>query len=71
MLVGPEAVDRGTGIEPWAHRSRGRAAVHAIAPWLRHTLADAARAWALAAGVPPDLCHASAVDDAMSRTEQE
>ena len=36
-------------------RSRGPGAFHALAPWLRRALADSARAWALAAGVPPDL----------------
>jgi hypothetical protein len=43
--------------EAWAHRGRGPAALHAVALWLRHALADSARAWALAAGVPPDLYH--------------
>jgi hypothetical protein len=31
------------------------AVVHAMGRWLRRCLADAARAWALAAGVPPDM----------------
>jgi len=54
--VHTEAVNRTAGTEPRAGRSRGRAAAGAIALWLRHALADAARAWALAAGAPPDLC---------------
>lgn len=43
------------GSQPTAHRSRAPAAVHATARWLRRALADSARAWALAAGAPPDL----------------
>ena len=43
------------GSPPTAHRGRGRAVVRAIAGGLRRALADSARAWALAAGVPPDL----------------
>ena len=43
------------GSPPTTHRGRGRAVVHAIAGGLRRALADSARAWALAAGVPPDL----------------
>ena len=54
-LAPPSAVSRDVRTRPWAHRDRGRAAVHAVAGWLRRALADAARAWALAAGVPPDL----------------
>ena len=38
-----------------AGRGRGRAARHAIAWRLRRALAECARAWALAAGVPPHL----------------
>jgi len=53
-LVQPGAVSRDTRTGAWAHRGRSRA-VHAVAGWLRRALADAARAWALAAGVPPDL----------------
>ena len=49
------AVSRDARTGPSAHRGRGRAAVPAIAGWLRRALAGAARAWALAAGVPPDL----------------
>jgi hypothetical protein len=41
--------------EPPADSSRGLAAINAIAVWLRRALAQSARAWALAAGVPPDL----------------
>ena len=35
-------------------RGRGRAAVHATRRWLLHALAELARSWALAAGIPPD-----------------
>jgi len=44
-----------TGSQPTANRSIGRAAFHAIARSLRRAMTDSARAWALAAGVPPDL----------------
>jgi len=54
-LVHPGAVNREASTEPWASRSRGPVTLNAIALWLRRGLADAARAWALAAGVPPDL----------------
>jgi len=54
-LVPPGAVSRDARTAHWAHRGRSHAAVHAVAGWLRRALADAARAWALAAGVPPDL----------------
>ena len=54
-LAPPAAVSRDARTGPSAHRGRGRAAVPAISGWLRRVLADAARAWALAAGVPPDL----------------
>jgi hypothetical protein len=54
-LVQPAAVSRDARTGPPAHRGRSRAAVHAVAGWLRRALADAVRAWALAAGVPPDL----------------
>ena len=54
-LVRPEAVNCEVSAEPRANRGRGRAAFHAIALWLRRALAESARAWALAAGVPPDL----------------
>jgi len=54
-LVQPAAVSRDARTGPPAHGGRSRAAVHAVAVWLRRALADAARAWALAAGVPPDL----------------
>ena len=53
--IHPEAVNREADAQPWADRSRGRAAFHAIVRWLRRVLADSARYWALAAGVPPDL----------------
>ena len=54
-LVQPAAVSRVARTGPPAHRGRSRAAVHAVAVWLRRALADAGRAWALAAGAPPDL----------------
>ena len=54
-LARPGAVSRDARTGPWAHRGRGRAAVHAVAMWLRRALADTGRAWALAAGVPPHL----------------
>ena len=34
---------------------RQDAVIHAIGRWLRRCVADAAHAWALAAGVPPDM----------------
>jgi hypothetical protein len=66
VLVHPETVSRETGTEPWAHRGRGPAVCDAVALWLRCALADSGRAWALAAGVPPDLCN-----EAMSRTGED
>jgi hypothetical protein len=48
-LVHPGAAGRDLSTQPRADR-RGPAAL-----WLRRALADCARAWALAAGVPPDL----------------
>ena len=54
-LVRPATDKRVTTAEPQDDRSRGPAALNAIALWLRRALADSARAWALAAGVPPDL----------------
>jgi len=45
--------ESGTG--PSAHRHRHRPAFEAIARRLRRACAHSARAWALAAGVPPDL----------------
>ena len=55
VLVQPGAVSRDARIGPPAHSGRSRAAARAVAGWLRRALADVARAWALAAGVPPDL----------------
>jgi hypothetical protein len=55
--VHPEVADREAGAQSRADRRRGSAAVRATARWLRRALADSARAWALAAGVPPDLYH--------------
>jgi len=49
--------------EPWAARSRGQTALQVIGLWLRRTLADSARAWALAAGVPPHLYNTTAADE--------
>ena len=54
-LVRPETGSRGAIAEPQADSSRGPAASSVIALWLRRALADSARAWALAAGVPPDF----------------
>jgi hypothetical protein len=54
-LVHSEVGNREAIAEPRADSSRGPAAFNAIAVWLRRALADSARAWALAAGVPPDL----------------
>ena len=56
-LAGPEAADHEASTEPGAHRGRSRGAFDATARWLRRALAESARAWALAAGVPPDLYH--------------
>jgi hypothetical protein len=56
-LADPEAVGRQASPRPRAHRRRGLAAFHIAGRWLRRALADSARAWALAAGVPPDLYH--------------
>ena len=53
--VHPEAAGHEAGAKSLANHRRGPAAVRAIARWLRRALADTARAWALAAGVPPDL----------------
>jgi len=53
-LAHPEAAGAGASAQPRAGR-RSSAAVHATARWLRRALGDCARAWALAAGVPPDL----------------
>ena len=54
-LVHTEAGYREATAEPRADPSRRPAAFNAIAVWLRRALAQSARAWALAAGVPPDL----------------
>ena len=54
-LAHPDAAGRRASAQPWANRRRGAAAFHVAALWLRRALADAARTWALAAGVPPDL----------------
>ena len=56
-LLPPEAAKREASAAPRASHLRSRAAFHAAARWLRRALADSARAWALAAGVPPDLYH--------------
>jgi len=55
VLVRPEAGNCGATAELRADRSRRPAAFNAIALWLRRGLAQSARAWAIAAGVPPDL----------------
>jgi hypothetical protein len=54
-LVRPGAVNGEATAELRADRSPGPARFTAVALWLRRALADSARAWALAAGVPPDL----------------
>jgi hypothetical protein len=54
-LVYTEAGNREATVEPRAASSRGPAAFNVIAIWLRRALANSARAWAIAAGVPPDL----------------
>jgi hypothetical protein len=56
-LAHPQAAGREASAQDAAHRRRGPAAVRATARWLRRALADCARAWALAAGVAPDLYH--------------
>jgi len=63
VLRRPGTVRCAARAKPQAHRSRGQAAFHAIAWWLRRALADSARAWALAAGVPPHLYDAPAADE--------
>ena len=62
-LVRPGTIKRAANAEPQAHRGRSQAAFHAIAWWLRRALADSARAWALAAGVPPHLYDTPAADE--------
>ena len=52
--VHPEAAGREAGAQSRAN-TRCPAAARATARWLRRALAESARAWALAAGVPPDL----------------
>ena len=54
-LVHDDAVDCSASVQPRPSHSRGPAACHAAARWLRRALADCARSWALAAGVPPNL----------------
>ena len=51
----PETATRQGSASPRADRSPGRATYHATGRWLRRYLAESARAWALAAGVPPHL----------------
>lgn len=43
------------GADRTARRGRQWPASEAIARWLLHAVAESARAWALAAGVPPGL----------------
>jgi len=43
------------GTVPVGGRRRQAAVFHAIARWLPRYFAEAARAWALAAGVPPEM----------------
>jgi len=54
-FVHPEAAGREPSAPPCASRSRCPAARYATARWIWRALGDSARAWALAAGVPPDL----------------
>ena len=44
-----------SAMPPSLSSPRIKAVAHAIGRWLRRALAESARAWALAAGVPPDL----------------
>jgi hypothetical protein len=46
---------REASADPRTDCSGGHAVLHACARWLRRALAESARTWALAAGVPPDL----------------
>jgi hypothetical protein len=46
---------REASADPRTDCSGGQAVFHAFARWLLHALAESARAWALAAGVSPDL----------------
>lgn len=50
----PDTVTGGNVAASRTDRGRGRAAVRATGQWLLHALAELARSWALAAGVPPD-----------------
>jgi hypothetical protein len=54
-LAHPAAATGQASGPPRIDRSRVRAARRATGRWLRRYLAESARAWALAAGVPPDL----------------
>ena len=54
-FVRPEAGGCEAPAGPRADRDRGQAAFRAITAWLRRALAESARAWAIAAGVPPHL----------------
>jgi hypothetical protein len=46
---------RQVSADPRTDRSGGHAVFHAFARWLRRAFAESARAWALAAGVSPDM----------------
>ena len=61
--VYPATAHSAASTKPRAGRGRSPAAWHAVARWLRRALADSARAWALAAGVPPHLYGALAADE--------
>ena len=50
-----ESVGRDTIALSRADRRRGASAVHVAARWMLRVLAECGRAWALAAGVPPNL----------------
>jgi len=54
-LIDTKRLGREASHQPWAHRSRRHAVFQAAVRWLRREGADWARAWALAAGVPPHL----------------
>jgi len=54
-LIDTKQLGREANHQPWAHRSRRAEVFHTIVSWLRRQGAQWARAWALAAGVPPHL----------------
>lgn len=54
-LADPEAQGHEASTRPLARPGWGRNTLDATARWLRRALEESLRAWALAAGVPPDL----------------